>query len=304
MIQKQINKKGSIGIQVEKIVIEQADSLIKQLFYNNFIKPTNSLKQKIDTKIQKFSDNLLTVLSDNPDINIIKQFDSPDFQYILTKAEIAFVRIENTIIKETLLYLMKCRIIYNSNYLLKTTIDDAIEIIPNLSEKYLDILSLLFLVKETYSPILQKIKLPKDERLFSEYLKKNILPFTIKKANSYDIRHLYVCKCCLESIQEDFQNTLIRKYPQLCTIAENKTKYLLELNLLNPNFKIVLENDKTQYFKDYVISLNADFKNIFVAFNENYLYKVSLSTLGILLGICNYNLKIHADLDLNTWFKN
>ena len=298
---KQINKKGSIGIQIGNIIIKKADSLIKQLFYNNFIKPTDSLQEKIENEIQTFSNRLLKMLEDT-EIDIIEQFNTPDIQYILTKAEIAYVRTDETKIKELLLYLTKCRIINNSNCFLKSTIDNAIETIPSLSEKYLDILSLLFIVKEANSPILQEIKLPKDEKIFAKYLELNILPFTKKKANTYDIRHLYTCKCCIESIKEDFQNTLIWRYPNLCTITGNKTKNL-ELNLFNPKFKIVLEKDKTVYFEDYIVSLNPNFKEIFAAFNENYLYTVTLSSLGILLGICNYNLKMPIELDLKTWFK-
>ena len=125
---------------------EEACKLATNLFLENFPKlqeeASKIIKERVDKLMHKVVENIY-----KKNIKDLSPFKDPDVQYTLIEAQKNYSRFNNSIdlLAELIVNRIECN---DDDTILKVATDNAIKIVPLLSQKELNYLSLLFLLKE------------------------------------------------------------------------------------------------------------------------------------------------------------
>lgn len=139
---------------------EEACKLATNLFLENFPKlqeeASKIIKERVDELMFKVVENI-----HKKNIKDLSSFKDPDVQYILIEAQKNYARFNNSIdlLAELIVNRIECN---DDDTILKIATDNAIKIVPFLSQKELNYLSLLFLLKEVKFPDINSIEKLKE----------------------------------------------------------------------------------------------------------------------------------------------
>lgn len=294
------NNKNSIGMQIEKIVISHSPTLAevelicKGIFYDNFIKIQDEVKQIVDCRIQEFSEKLFEKLEK---INLfdMNKFKIPDIQYNLYQAQNAYVRTENEEKRDIIIEIIASRINSEEESNLQLNYNQAIELLPKINKKHIDILTFLFFINEVGVTYLENIQMPKDKEQLIRYLD-TLMQFINFEITGNDLRYLSSCGCGTFNLPNLLEERLIRNSATMFEFKEQKgLKKIGEV----PN---IIINGKEMSIREYIISLDAKYKILFEKYNESKLCEFRMSSIAALIGLKNLEIKINDKLDAYQWF--
>ena len=173
----------------EGLSYNDARQVALDVFKANTYVFTDITKQKINDRAEEIKDDIFTMIyNELPDR--IGQLVEPAVQEALLKAQKAYAKNNSSNLKEQLILLLKNRLSVEETDMEQIILDEALEIIPKLSNEQLNILSLHFSVLR-----LQHSEINSRESFFT-VLKTKIMPFYtsgIEKTTSYE--HLRYLGC-------------------------------------------------------------------------------------------------------------
>lgn len=137
---------------------EKACQLINNLFHENFLQLQDIAREIAENRVHELCEETVKKIL-NCGIIDFNSFTEPDVQYIFYTAQKYYARFGTSEMLITLSTLISKRVEHDKDFVLKVTIDKAIEIAPLLSQAQLNFLSLLFIYTKTKSP---KIKTLQD----------------------------------------------------------------------------------------------------------------------------------------------
>lgn len=294
------NNKNSIGMQVEKIVISpsftlaEVELICKGIFYDNFIKIQDEVKQIVDSRIQEFSEKLFEKLEK---INLfdMDKFKTTDIQYNLYQAQNAYVRTENEEKRDIIIEIIASRINSEEESNLQLNYNQAIELLPKINKKHIDILTFLFFINEVGVTYLENVQMPKDKDQLIRYLD-TLMQFINFEITGNDLRYLSSCGCGTFNLPNLLEERLIRNSATMFEFKEQKgLKKIGEV----PN---IIINGKEMSIREYIISLDTKYKILFEKYNESKLCEFRMSSIAALIGLKNLEIKINDKLDAYQWF--
>lgn len=121
----------------------------------------------------------------------VDQIEDPDVQYALFTAQKEYARSGEKEMEDMLVNILLERIDENTQSLKKIVLNEALEVIPKLTNQQLDILTLIFLIQETKNHAINNIE------ALDNYLRTRFVPFLdnlTKEQSCY--KHLEFTGCC------------------------------------------------------------------------------------------------------------
>lgn len=318
---KQIGDNSNGNIQSEKLTIinglsyQDVKSIVDDTFNINFPKFIGEAQKKVDEKIEKFNNDIIEKIKGLGKEFYIENFKSPDFLYILYKAQEAYVRSEDVdfenIIKESILERGKLK----ENSLKKIILNEAIMTINRLTKTQLEALGLIFQIKKTIrnnlnfdQKLLIQNNLGEYVRTEDKYYVEIILPEysleLIKGFTRLDGEHLIYSNCCSGNSIFDFFKEFKRRYLKLFlkdrkNISEEDLKRLQKMSNENSQGMPSFDFDN-KFYNDNVLSedemkiifMGADktFEGMYMVFT-NHLVDLSLTSVGTAIAILYENTK-------------
>ena len=252
--------KNSIGLQVDtinmEISIEQVETIVKGLFYDNFIKLREEANEIVENRLSDFSK---------------KMFE----QFLLIKMLSDKIKTP----KET-------------NYSLM--LGQALELIPKLSSKHINLLSLATIFKNLNLGSLNLVKLPRDEEKFKQAF--NIIFNFIDKfeITIHDINYLTNYGIGTFLLGDKLDELLIKNYPNMFD-ADNSGKLMNEPKYANINGERIS-------VREYIESLDQRYSKIFYVFDDLDLYLLNISPIAEIIGLLNYSIITKDLINLNKMY--
>ena len=139
-----------IGQQINNygMTPEQAFQIVMDLFNQNFPKLQALAKETAEKRANEFCQEVIQKIVNNG-IQDFSSLADPDVQYILYEAQKNYARFGTSEMLSTLTELIAKRVVHDNEFILKVTIDKAVEIASLLSPEQLNYLSLLFMCTRT-----------------------------------------------------------------------------------------------------------------------------------------------------------
>lgn len=308
------------------ISYQDAKEIAKDVFDKNFPQLIGEAQKIVEEKIEKFNNEILKEVKESEKKFHLENFKSPDFLYILYKAQEAYVRSDDdnfeNIIKKSILE--RGKLIENS--LKKIILNEAIMTINRLTKTQLEALGLIFQIKRTVKSSLNFDKKHLKRNDLGQYLEMEnkdyveiILPKynleLIKRFTHLDAEHLIYSNCCSgNAIFDFFKNFKISYLKLFLKDKENISKEDLEKlqKMTNENrFAITPFGFDKNFYNKHILS-EEEMKIIFMesdkTFEEMYaiftdhLTNLSLTSVGIAIAILYENTKREEDYyNLDTW---
>ena len=189
---KTITNRGdrATNVQANTVIINnglsssEAKEVSKYVFYENIQNYTKEAKKEAEDRFNLFTEKLLKRLK-LLEVELAK-FKDPEYQMSLFEAQKAAIKKPDSI--DSLVELMTQRTKPINNSTLVVTIEEAIIILPKLTEKQLDILALTLIIRETFPRIstLEELK-----KFFDNEADK----FFAKEYQAVDFLHLESTNC-------------------------------------------------------------------------------------------------------------
>lgn len=129
---------------------QQALQMTMQLFRDNFPKLQDEARLIAEKRINDLCETLFEKLIKSNFINF-DIFKDPDIQYVIFEAEKEYARYGDENLKELLCDILSERMNVKKDSILHFSLNEAIKIVPVLSNKHLDMLSLSYVLKLTRS---------------------------------------------------------------------------------------------------------------------------------------------------------
>jgi len=245
-------------------VKEIAMDVFKSNFYDLGEKVEGIVYERAETIINKYLEKLNSI-----DANLIKNTEDPDIRFVIYETQKNHARRGDENIGELLVDVLIKRTMTKNESLKNIVLDEALTIIPKLTLKQIDILSLIFLVKYFNFAV----AVPID--FFIIQIKKLKKELVITN-NEMFYQHLQYTGCLSISIGcVEFKKIIKTKFPQL--------------------------NNEEETAK--IIVSNPDLSSLEGLWNNTKLCNCSLTSVGIAVAISNIKIKTGLDLDLNIWVK-
>lgn len=266
-------------------------------------------------------------------------FKNPDMQYTYIDAQKAYIRSGTKDLEEILTELLVCRIKEKEHSLLQIALKEAINVVPMLLPKHFDALALCFLLKYSKDtsinsmeglvqylntkilPHANFLKEANKESFFTHlsYIKAGNVEVT---SNSFEgiLAESYAGLFC-----SGYENMQIEKYKikypklfmpclhdsikwQINAMDEETLKQMLENY---PNMLAQEKEDIIQLFKknimsedkvkDIICKMNPNYMQLFEIWNKTSLQSLTLTSVGIVLGIMHIKRVTGGNIDMNIW---
>ncbi len=205
---------NSVNIQTRNLNIAQgvdyleARRIALDVFKANFLRLTNEAAEIANKRVEEFIDKLLAVLKDNAP-EALETFNDPDMQYSLFIAQKEYARAGDQDHAEMLVNILVDRAKETERTLKQIVLNEAVSIAPKLTSSQYDLLTLLFIVKNTVTREMYSL----DKLIDDIEFKISLLLSPVEIRGS--ILHLQYTGCCAvekgKSIIEIFRDN----YPGL-----------------------------------------------------------------------------------------
>lgn len=207
----EVNQKAAIGGTTTQIgqqniyngmSPEQACQVALDLFNQNFPKLQAIAKETAEKRANEFCQEAVQKIVKNG-MKDFSPFSDPDIQYTLYEAQKNYARFGTADMLDTLTSLVAERIEHDKDFILKVSIDKAIEVAPSLTSAQLDYLSLLFLCTKRKTNLVVTIEdLKQDLELIAE---------TFSAADFASTSYLYM-QGCLQLMLHSTPKILAKAY--------------------------------------------------------------------------------------------
>ncbi|AOY53364.1 LPO_1073/Vpar_1526 family protein [Clostridium perfringens] len=239
------------------------------VFKSNFYDLGENVEKIVQERAEKILDDYLEKLNlKNPEY--IKNTEDPDIRYAIYEAQKNYARRGEQISKKLLVETLVNRTVIKDNPIQELVLNEALEIIPKITDKHITILTLIFLSKYLNYAI--------DYPTYKfSYLNSIIRDRLIIDNNSYSLfQHLEYVSCLNLSIGSVNYTYLIQnKFPQIKNEEKSKS---------------VISDDKE-------LSLMLDM------WDNSKLCNSSLTSVGIAIAVANIKAKTGIDYDLGIWIR-
>lgn len=266
-------------------------------------------------------------------------FKNPDMQYTYVEAQKAYIRSGAKDLEEVLSDLLVSRIKEKERSLLQIALREAITVVPMLIPEQLDALALCFLLRYTQSEAVNTIddfrgwldksiipfsnignkakkdsffthlsytkagnveisSLPLEGILLSTYRGLFCLGYKNEKIENYKESYPELFTICLNddskwqirAINEDVLNQSLRKYPNMTEQEKKKIVQLFRENTMSEK-EIV----------NIICKKNPIYRNLFELWNNTLFERLTLTTVGIVLGAMRIRMVTGDDIDMGMW---
>lgn len=296
---KQEVENNSVGIQAKEVYLniskdaitrEEIKDICKSIFFDNFTKLQYEAKLTVDSRIQEFCNNFCIRLA-QMDLLKTEKFTNPDIQYILYEAQKAYVRTDDIKKHDLIIDLISNRLNCAENTNMQLNINEAISMISKLNATHINILTFIHILTYTKSEILSNSRLPKDKDIIKKYFEMYVMPFVPSNITRTDLEYMSYCGCGTSLIGEPLQKSLLKNYPELFDGKEEKWGEKVE----------ILVDNRYIDLKEYIISLNSDFRKIFEIYNDKGLCHYHLTSVSKMIAIYNYNRIANDNMNMSLW---
>ncbi|MFA6192821.1 MAG: LPO_1073/Vpar_1526 family protein [Sulfurimonas sp.] len=186
-IKHQTSGDNSTNIQAQNIIIHngitnaEAREIALDIYNANFMKLSEEAALTALSRVESFTDKCIKKIFDE---NLEYTFQSPELQYVLFNAQKECARSSDENLEEILSNILIDRAKEYERGLKQIALEESISIIPKLTNKHMDILTLNYLLNDCYFQANSTDNLQK-------FLSKSIIPFKAEiDFSSQDIRHM------------------------------------------------------------------------------------------------------------------
>ncbi|MDK3014535.1 LPO_1073/Vpar_1526 family protein [Bacillus sp. RB3] len=270
----------STNIQAQNVTIQhnglsytEVKEVAMDVFKSNFYNLGQTVEKVINERAEEIiNEYLKRLMSKNPEA--LKETEDADLRFIIYEAQKNHARRGDKEIAHLLVDMLIDRTVTKEETLVKIVYNEALEILPKLTLKQINILTVIF--------ILRYLKL--NNVFYIEQLDLAIKKFaTVVPEEEFFYQHLQYAGCVSISDGEiNFVNVLKGNYPNLVPISHENENLLFKRNLKNvaPHLHMLLgQMEKTR------------------------IPNCSLTSVGIAIALSNFKKSIEAEWDLGIWIK-
>lgn len=268
-----------------------------------------------------------------------KAFKNPDMQYTYVEAQKAYIRSGAKDLEEVLSDLLVNRIKEKERSLLQIALSEAITVVPMLIPEQLDALALCFLLRYTQSEKINRLddlidlldgevvpflnigdkakkrsffthlsyskagnveisSLPLEEILLSTYRGLFCLGYDSEKIEKYKMSYPELFTVCLNddskwqinAVNDDELNKKIGKYPEMTEQEKDNIVKLFRENTMSGKEVV-----------NFICKNNPAYRNLFELWNNTLFERLTLTTVGVVLGAMRIKMVIGDDIDMSMW---
>jgi hypothetical protein len=269
----------SNNIQASKVIVNQynltysevkevAMDVFKSNFYDLGTKVEKIVNERAEEIINKYIRQLQATAPE-----AITNTEDPDMRFAIYEVQKNHVRRGDKEIADLLVDMLVNRTKVKDQPFVKLVANEALEIIPKLTLKQIDILTLIFIGRGYIAfgnlvPIDEYLKVLK---IFADNIPTDQIFY----------QHLQYTGCISISIgSAQFESIVPIVYPGLFTNGQDGNQVKSTLAQINPEFTSILEN-----------------------WNKTKLCNSELTSVGIAIALSNLNRKIGSDFNLDIWIK-
>lgn len=247
---------------------EDVKEICLDLFKSNFItlkqEAYEMVEQRINTFINEYIERLKSEKIDN-----LSELRNPDMQYMLYECQKSYARYGDEDLLHKLLFLMVERIKANEKNMIQLNLNEAASVIPKMTSKQINLITLLYIIKYTLWMNIDSINLVGN-------IKRYWVPFIIEEeVKKSDYQYLEYLGCGNVLVGDKLEEILKKNYSNAFSGIDN--------------------------IKEYIIELIPEMKQLFQLWNETDLFSCNLTTVGLTIGWSNIATKIGEKWDLNIW---
>ena len=231
--QEQSASDGGIATQAGRDIVinmgisyTEARNIAEDVFKNNFYKLSEVAANEVDRRINYITDKIIKEFQEsNPEG--INKFKDPGFQVSLYEVQKSYAKTGDMNLSDMLVDMLIERSKHDERSYIQIIMDEAITVIPKLTNEHLNVLSLYFIVYYIHENDIH------DYNDFVLFIQKYIIPFFFDSKESY-FTYLMYLGCGMYSIKrKDIREVFFRNYQGLfqnCFDIEN-IKQFENLNL-------------------------------------------------------------------------
>lgn len=263
----------NVTIQHNGLSYTDVKEVAMDVFKSNFYDLGQTVEKIINERAEEIiNEYLKRLISKNPEA--LKKTEDADLRFIIYEAQKNHARRGDKEIAHLLVDMLIERTETKEETLVKIVYNEALEILPKLTLKQINILTVIF--------ILRYVKL--DNAFYIEQLNLAIKKFAkVVPEEEFFYQHLQYAGCVSISVGEvNFVNLLKTYYPNLVPIFHENEDLLFKKNLKNvaPHLHMILGQMK-----------------------KTSIPNCSLTSVGIAIALSNFKRNIEADWDLGIWIK-
>lgn len=261
---------------------EDIKNISLDVFKENFYELSEQAQAKVNERAEVLIDRILDKLKilELTEEKLSEKISNPDVQYALINAQKQYARSGEENSLEMLTELLVQRFSANENSLKKIVVNEAIEVMTKITPDQINNLTLLFLVKSCKSVNVRAL-FDLIYKLYEKYGN-----YTEKSTAFYE--HLQYAGLLTNDI-------LTSNHQPLGYLMSKNYPEDLDTNIANVEYKDIdmkvreMFDDRSYY--------------VFNSWNESKIQDYSLTSVGKVIAISNFNNLFNAKLDLNVWIK-
>lgn len=337
---EQKSGQDSTNIQIQEFNVGLSYKDVKELCLDLIIDKLESYKEEASIEAKKREEKLRTDFIDELEKNKINlnEFKNPSMQLCYIEAQKGYIYYGEEISEKILLELLKDRMLESDKSILQISLNEAVKVAPLLMKKHLNLLSLLFFVKEmgimgikTRDELFNFIKdivlkLTKDASLTKvdyEHLEYNKC-ITKTEIHKSDIFKIMKSKYKYYFLKEISYNDFQQKYPQLTKYiglltffnidSDNMLRFKEVDSSLSYNQLDIISLDDREIFNKMINNLIMSDEEVektildndaifpfFYTWNYNLMSSCSLTTIGKVLAMTNIKIELKIPVDMSIW---
>lgn len=342
MLNKQEIGSGSDGntqITANKVTVGidyiQAREIAKDVFETNFLKYKDEAQVIIDKRLEDFNSSLMSKIKEKK-ISDLSVFGNPDFLYNLYEAQKTYVRWGDKDQEAILTSILLERFGEKTNTLKQIILNEALQVIPKLTKRHVNMLTLIFVLKQTRSKNIDTFEnFCSDLGEWIDFFEENIdhKPLEIQHLEftgcgktgmiNFHLINNYKAKYLEAFVKKDTNVNIddLNKISQLIRYDLNGISMGLRKDSLNmPEFCKILGEDKKKvgelidiYQKNImsddeimkkIIETHPKFECFYKKWANSWIQSFSLSSVGKAIGLINANTRAsltNSYYNLDTW---
>lgn len=266
----------STNIQGNNVTVNQQNGMdylqVRQVamdvFKSNFYDLGEKVEKLVNDRAEEIVNKYLKKLEEESP-EAINNTEDPDVRYAIYEVQKSYARLGDKEMGDLLVDVLMQRTMNQDESFEKLVLNEALTIIPKLTTKQIDILSLIHIMR--YLNFKPEFQIPFEHyySFLHPFINKRIIP---KKEIFY--QHLQYAGCLSISIgSSDFNNIIKHKFPHLFDKVE-------DVNEIVSNFK--LESFRNEW-------------------DTTKLCNSSLTSVGIAIALSNINRRLGVKWDLSIW---
>ncbi|MGE1060811.1 LPO_1073/Vpar_1526 family protein [Bacillus sp. GMa5/1] len=269
------NIQDSKNVTVNQYGLNYSDvkEICMMVFKSNFYDLGGTVQTIIEERAEEIINKYLKrLISKDPEA--LKNTEDADLRFIIYEAQKNHARRGDKEIADLLVDMLIERTVTKEETLVKIVYNEALEILPKLTSKQIDMLTVIFLLRNVNVGHVFRIdNLDNIMRVLIEFVPNE----------EFFYQHLQYTGCVsINMTSVDFIDELKNAYPSLVPVSH-----------VNPYL----------VFKENLRSIAPHLYGILEAMNETRVPKCILTSVGVAIALSNFKRKIGVGWDLGTWIK-